>query len=94
MNSSRREALAGIGGLAIATAASTLFAENTKEKPWDYKKLNPEIVAARAYKGYHKHGCMYATFEAIIGELGDKFGLPCSNFPSEMMQYGAAGVAG
>jgi len=99
MNNSRREALIGISGLALATT-STLFATNESKKeniisvPWDYKKLDSDIVAVRANKGYHKNGCMYATFEAIIGTLGDKFGSPYSTFPFDMMKYGAGGIAG
>ena len=99
MNNSRREALIGISGLALATT-STLFATNESKKeniisvPWNYKKLDSDIVAVRAYKGYHKNGCMYATFEAIIGTLGDKFGSPYSTFPFDMMKYGAGGIAG
>jgi len=99
MNNSRREALIGISGLALVTT-STLFAANeSKEEniipvPWEYKKLDPDIVAVRAYRGYHQNGCMHATFEAIVGELGDQFGSPYSTFPFEMMKYGSGGVAG
>ncbi len=99
MNNSRREALIGIGGLALATTSTFLSAneskkENTTAVPWEYKKLDPDSIAARAYKGYHENGCMYATFEAIVGELGDKHGSPYSTFPFDMMIYGSGGVAG
>ena len=98
MNNSRRKALTGIGSLALG-ATSTLFVtpssatEEPPSVPWEYKRLNPNSVAARAYNGYHVHGCMYAVFEAIIGELADKFGTPYSTFPCKMMSYGAGGVA-
>ncbi|MCK5110479.1 MAG: C_GCAxxG_C_C family protein [Arcobacteraceae bacterium] len=98
MDNSRRKALTGIGGLALS-ATSTLLAapvfsnEKVSSVPWEYKELDSNLVAARAYRGYHKHGCMYAVFEAIIGELADRFGTPYSTFPFEMMSYGASGVA-
>ena len=99
MNNARREALIGMGGLALATTSTLLSANEPKKEistsvPWEYKKLDPNSVAARAYRGYHTNGCMYATFEAIIGELGDKFGAPYSTFPFDMMRYGEGGVAG
>ena len=99
MNNARREALIGIGGLALVTTSTLLSANEPKKEistsvPWEYKKLDPNSVAARAYKDFYKNGCMYATFEAIIGELGDKFGSPYSNFPFDMMKYGEGGVAG
>lgn len=100
MRMSRREVLSEIGCLALgATAglvASPVYAQEKKSKtalPWPYNKLDPDLAAERAYKGYFSNRCMFGVFDAIIGELADKYDEPYSSFPSEMMVYGASGVA-
>ncbi|HUH42885.1 MAG TPA: C-GCAxxG-C-C family protein [Sulfurimonas sp.] len=100
MNMSRREALSGLGCLAVVATSELLAApESLAPKkapalPWAYAILDPQHVAKRAYENYFSHHCMYASFEAIIGELADKFGEPYSSFPFDMMAYGSGGVAG
>ena len=62
--------------------------------PWPYKEVDPIAVAERAYRAYYEGGCMYGTFEGIVGELKAAMGAPYTSFPTAMMKYGAAGVAG
>ncbi len=62
--------------------------------PWPYHKLDPDAVAERGYRGYYKGHCMYGAFEAVVGELADRYGAPYSTFPFDLMRYGAGGVAG
>lgn len=40
--------------------------------PWPYVELDPVATAERAYQSYYAGGCMYGTFEGIIGELRNK----------------------
>ena len=100
MKISRRDVLSGISCLVLGTTtgllASPAHAQEKKSKtalPWPYKKLDPDLAAERAFKGYFSNRCMFGAFDAIIGELADKYGEPYSSFPSEMMVYGAGGVA-
>ena len=100
MDISRRDALSGMGCLALGAASGLLAApvKSTDKKsmavPWPYAELNADRVAERAYKNYFSHHCMYASFEAIVGQLADQFGEPFSSFPFAMMVYGGGGVAG
>jgi hypothetical protein len=32
---------------------------------------------------------MYGAFEAVLGQLGEKYGDPYKSFPVAMMKYGA-----
>jgi len=95
----------GSGGMSLLAPKEVVTKVETVEKivtapaesvplPWRYEKLDPNTAAERGFKGYYAHHCMYAGFEAIIGELGDKMGAPYSTFPVNMMVYGAGGVAG
>lgn len=108
MSPSRRDILTGMGGLLIGSTIGVTSSREVNAKspdttsheqgppplPWPYKKLDPDSIAERAYKGYFSHHCMYASFEAIIGELADQVGRPFSSFPFVMMEYGAGGVNG
>lgn len=88
-----KEAVAQVAAAPEPAPAPALVAESVS-LPWKYEKLDPNTVAERGFKGYYAHHCMYAGFESIIGELGDKLGAPYSTFPVNMMVYGAGGVAG
>ena len=101
MKMSRREVLSGMGCLALGATTnlvgSPAYAQEKKSTtvlPWSYKKLDPDLAAERAYKGYFSKRCMFGAFDAIIGELADKYGEPYASFPSDMMVYGRGGVAG
>jgi len=69
-------------------------ADEVPQWPWPYVELDPEAVAARAYEVFPGRHCMYAPFEAIIGELREKVGYPYTVMPTNMMEYGKAGVVG
>jgi len=83
-----------LGGLLGSRSAFQGKAEEAPEWPWPYVQLDLERVAARGYEGYYEHHCAYGAFEAIIGELREKIGYPFTLIPTELMAYGAGGVAG
>ncbi|OFZ20304.1 MAG: hypothetical protein A2X94_02755 [Bdellovibrionales bacterium GWB1_55_8] len=103
---SRRSAIALFGAAAGTALSSSLLlrtvfgsqdrqpSEANPQFPWPYEKLNPDVIAERAYHDYYKGHCMYGTFASIIGELADKKGEPYRSFPMMMMKYGAGGVTG
>jgi hypothetical protein len=62
--------------------------------PWPYQKIDPTAAAEAAYAAYYTAGCMYGGFEGIISQLREAIGAPYDSFPSTMMGYGGAGVAG
>ena len=108
MDSDRRQFLKKAGGVTLSVIAvsgvsgllASCTSEPTKESadlvsvPWPYQKLDAIAAAERGYEAYYNGGCMYGAFEGIIGELRDKIGAPYDQFPSAMMKYGGAGVAG
>jgi hypothetical protein len=95
----RREALGMIGlatsSMLIGTLAGNreLGAAPKPGFPWKYEKLDPVVVAERAYKGYWEGRCCYGSFEAIVGELADKKGAPYNTFPMDIMRIGVGGGA-
>lgn len=80
---------AGVTGVALNGSAEA----KKMAYPWPYVKLNSKKVAERAYKDYFSGGCMYACFEAIMGELADKLGGAYKDFPFAYATYGGGGVA-
>lgn len=95
----RRQMMSFVGGIAAAGATSSLMAAAGEKKPgaatpWKYEALDPDVVAQRAFDSYLKGHCMYGSFEAIVGLLGDRFGAPYTSFPFEMFEFGAGGVNG
>jgi hypothetical protein len=89
---------AAVGGLSLShpgdLARATAVKQETIEVPWPYKKLNPEVVAEKAYDGYYKGACCYGVFESIIGELRAEIGAPYTMVPTSMMIFGEGGIAG
>lgn len=59
---------------------------------WNYTKLDPQAIGARAYELYPDGGCMYAVVGSVIGTLAEHMGEPFRSFPLEMMRYGRSGV--
>jgi hypothetical protein len=89
------------GGAATALVAradqaapSAKPASATRNLPWPYQPLNPDLVAQRAFEGYKKAYCMYGPFEAIVGSVAERLGAPYQDFPFEVFKYGAGGVNG
>jgi hypothetical protein len=65
------------------------------QTPWPYQAPDPGLVAKRAYAAYYTgKGCMFGTFEGLMGELREKVGSPYTLFPVNMMEYGKGGVNG
>ncbi len=62
--------------------------------PWRYVKLDPQVVAQKAYDGYYQGGCMYGAFNAIIVALREAFGAPYTMVPTMMAKYGEGGGVG
>jgi len=63
-------------------------------RDWKYVKLDPAVVAERAYRIYPEGGCMFAVAGSVIGTLADQVGEPYRSFPVEMMRFGDGGVGG
>ncbi|MBI5688095.1 MAG: C-GCAxxG-C-C family protein [Verrucomicrobia bacterium] len=83
------------GGMATSLcSASTTPSAGAPPLPWPYVKLDPDAVAAAAYEMHYKAGCCYAVSGSIIGELARKIGAPYTSWPTALMTYGGAGVAG
>ncbi|MBI5032742.1 MAG: C_GCAxxG_C_C family protein [Chloroflexi bacterium] len=62
--------------------------------PWKYTKLDPQIVAQKAYDSYYQGGCMFGAFNAIIVALRENFGAPYTMVPTMMARYGEGGGVG
>lgn len=98
---SRREMLklgsltgaAVIGGGFIGNAFATPAAQTEGSMwPWPLQKKIPTNAAAKlAYANYYVRGCMYATFTGVTANVAEDLGAPYSNFPFEMMHFGAGG---
>lgn len=109
MDSSRRNLLCGLGGLAVGGAVAGLvtpamaaekapgkrFAQVNGEFGWKPHKLDPDACAEAAYEGYWYKGyaCGYGTFYSIVGMLGEKYGAPYNQFPFAMLEANKGGVA-
>jgi hypothetical protein len=79
----------GLTGVAFAQAPT-----GGMESMWPWpldKKLKLKKVANLAYENYYVRGCMYGTFTGVVQKVADGLGAPYSNFPMEMMHYGAGG---
>lgn len=59
--------------------------------PWKYVKLDPKVVAQKAYDAYYQGGCMFGVFDAIISALKDAYGPPYNLIPTNMARYGKGG---
>ncbi|MDI6825444.1 MAG: C-GCAxxG-C-C family (seleno)protein [Bacillota bacterium] len=62
--------------------------------PWQYAKLDPEVVRKRGYEGYYQGGCCYGTAFAIIGALAEQVGPPFTAIPVDIFRYGEGGAVG
>ncbi len=78
----------GLTGAAFAAPAQGM----DSMWPWPLsKKINLAKAANLAYQNYYVKGCMYASFTGVVARVADDLGSPYSNFPFEMMHYGAGG---
>ncbi len=99
---SRRQVLGSIGlatgaGLWSSFGGSLHSAPQDEHKPardWNYIHLDPEVIAAEAYRLFADGGCMYGLFGAVVTGLASKLGEPFRSFPLHMMRYGSGGVCG
>ncbi|MBI4787839.1 MAG: C_GCAxxG_C_C family protein [Chloroflexi bacterium] len=62
--------------------------------PWKYVKLDPQVVAQKAYDSYYQGGCMFGAFNGIIVALRETFGAPYTMVPTMMSRYGEGGGVG
>jgi Putative redox-active protein (C_GCAxxG_C_C) len=99
---SRRQVLSSIGLVAGAGLCSGFGrdlhsapqAEDVPTPDWNYTHLDPETIAAEAYRLFADGGCMYGLFGAVVTGLASKLGEPFRSFPLHMMRYGKGGVVG
>ena len=88
----------GLAGAAALVAMPSVMAgaEGTAAPayPYPYKKLDPEVVAARGYASFYAlGGCAVGAFDAIVGTLADEVGYPFNQIPVKMFCNGAAGYS-
>ncbi len=62
--------------------------------PWKYVKLDPQVVAQKAYDSYYQAGCMFGAFNAIVVALRETMGAPYTMVPTMMARYGEGGGVG
>ena len=78
----------------VSTPEPKSAAQAVQEWPWPYVQLDPQAVAQKAYESYYDGGCMYGTFNAIVGALSGKVGYPYTVIPTQMAKYGEGGAVG
>ncbi len=86
---SRRQVLGSIGlatgaGLSSSFGGSLHSAPQYEHKPardWNYVHLDPDVIAAEAYRLFADGGCMYGLFGAVVTGLASKRGEPFRSFP-------------
>jgi hypothetical protein len=87
-------AVAGVGVAGLTTLKKDAHA--SAPHPWGYSlyDLDPEYSRKLGHQGYYIGHCAYATYRAIISQLADTVGYPYTEIPTDMMRWGAGGVAG
>jgi len=97
-NISRRGFLTGagavltVGSLGLVSCGSS--EAEAPEWPFEYVKLDPEVVRKKGHLGYYEAQCAYGAFWSILSELQEKVGHPYTQIPANMLYFGASGVAG
>jgi hypothetical protein len=103
MNPINRRQVLGSIGLAAGAGLWSGFSSDLRSAPqaankppgaWSYTSLDPDAVAAEAYRLFTDGGCMYGLFGAVVTGLASKLGEPFRSFPMHMMRYGKGGVGG
>lgn len=101
-----RRNLLKLGGVTAGTFAcggmlSDMFAadENHQGAVWKYHSLDPVLIGPRVYELYDDGGCMYASFRAIVEQVGQAWekedpamAQRILSFPFAMMKYGKGGI--
>ena len=62
--------------------------------PWTYVPLDVEYVRKMGHLSFYAGGCCYGTFDGIVRTLAATAGDPFDKVITDMMRYGAGGVAG
>lgn len=94
-NSAKLLAGAGIGVMGIGLASAKITDDKEPASfPWKYANLDPEEARVLAHSAYHKAGCGYAGFNAILELLKAKVGAPYTTIPSGMFNFAGGGVKG
>lgn len=81
---------AGVARASVAGGATS----GPRRLPWAYAALDPDAAGQRGFDSYAKGHCMYGTFDALVGPTAERLGAPYTDFPFEMLAYGAGGVQG
>ncbi|CAG0940323.1 Split-Soret cytochrome c [Anaerolineae bacterium] len=80
-----------VPGTAVSPALTPTATPDPTGWPWKYVKLDPQVVAQKAYDSYYQAGCMYGAFHAIISALKETYGPPYNLIPTMMARYGKGG---
>ena len=84
----------GLSGLLTGCASPAVSADTSAAPAWPfkYKKLDPEVVQARAFNGYkEKGGWGVGVAEGFFGTLADEVGYPFNQLPPEAFISAASG---
>lgn len=88
-----------LAGVALTSAALPLTnskaeaaAQAAPAHPYEYVKLDPQVVLERGYKSFYTYGgCGMGAFDAIIGLLAETQGYPHNQIPVKMLSVASAG---
>lgn len=94
LNSMRLAAGAGLLACRAAEVPAGEDGRSAAALGRSFVRLDPAIVADRAYRIYPEGACMYASFGSIVSSLGELVGEPYRSFPVDMMRYGEGGISG
>lgn len=86
--------LAGCAAKAPSQSTAAPAASEVAALPWEYKKLDVDLVRKRGYENYFKGGCMYGAASALINTLAETTGGNWKTLPVDAYRYGIGGVYG
>lgn len=81
-------------GAGACMSASAEKASAVPQWPLPYTLLDPERVRKLGHQSYYEGACCYGSFNAIVCALREAAGAPFDGVVTDMMRYGAGGVAG
>ena len=93
-----RTAGKGMLGAAALSAVPSVFtpalAEGVEAPAWpfEWKKLDKEVVKARTYASFYTHGgCCASVVAGVMEELAEQYGYPYNQIPARMFANGGGG---
>lgn len=98
MKNTRRDFIAGLGGLAAGIAgtglAKTALEAPSREIPLSYAILDVEETRKLAHNMDYTSNCASGAFAAIVSQLREKIGSPWTEIPLDLYAYAGGGVNG